>query len=221
MPKGSMGCSSLADKERKASQTYIVVDDDNDTIGGEHRTFLASPPLEDVLLEHDESAHDVHDALSQEEHGDSRRAFALPSPTETPVKNGDGKDVALSPIDEDNEPVITTHHHIVHSLEPNPKETLAQRSFRPQGALPTSFPETRDITKDVQGGKVPVKGQKVFSEVDVLSTTPTVYHDTSPLPPPDLLAALNPAPQILLFGDGLPYNGSLKRFSTADLAHFE
>ena len=43
----------------------------------------------------------------------------------------------------------------------------------------------------------------------------------SPLPPPDLLPALNPAPQILLFGDGLPYNGFWKSFSIADMAHFE
>ena len=83
------------------------------------------------------------------------------------------------------------------------------------------FAEPRDITKDVQGGKVPVKGQNRFSKVEVLSTTPTVYYDTSPLPPPDLLAALNPAPQILLFGDSLPYNGFLKRFSIADMANFE
>ena len=137
------------------------------------------------------------------------------------MKHIDGKDVAPSPIDEDSKPVVTTHHPVVHSLERNPMKALAQRSFRPQGALPTGFPEPRDITKDVRGGKVPVKGQNRFSKVDVLSTTPTVYHDTSPLPPPDLLAALNPAPQILLFGDGLPYNGVLKRFSIADMANFE
>ena len=212
---------SLVDKEKKANQKNTRVDDDDNVFPDEHRTFPASPPLEDVLIEHDESARSLHDALSQEEDGDSRRALALPSPNKTPVKHSDGKDVAPSPIDEDNEPVVTTHHPVVHSLERNPIKALAQRSFRPQGALPTGFPEPRDITKDVQGGKVPVKGQNTFSKVDVLSTTPTVYHDTSPLPPSDLLAALNPAPQILLFGDGLPYNGFLKSFSIADMANFE
>ena len=137
------------------------------------------------------------------------------------MKHSDGKDVPPSPIDEDNEAVATTHHPVVHSLERNPIKALAQRSFRQQGALPTGRPEPRDITKDVQGGKVPVKGQNRFSKVDVLSTTPTVYHDASRLPPPNLLAAVNPAPQILLFGDGLPYNGFLKRFSIADMANFE
>ena len=212
---------SLVDKEKKANQKNTRVDDYDNVFPDEHRTFPASPPLEDVLFKHDESAHSLHDALSQEEHSDSRRAFALPSPNKTPVKHSDGKDFAPSPIDEDNELVVTTHHPVVHSLERNPIEALAKRSFRPQGALPTGFPETRDITKDVQGGKVPVKGQNRFSKVDVLSTTPTVYRDTSPLPPPDLLAALNPALQILLFGDGLPYNGFLKGFSIADMANFD
>ena len=41
------------------------------------------------------------------------------------------------------------------------------------------------------------------------------------MPPPDLFAALNPAPQILLFGDGWPYNGFSKSFFIADLANFE
>ena len=220
-PKGSMVSASLVNKEKGANQKNTRVDDDNNVFPDEHRTFPASSPLEDVLIAHDESAHSVHDALSQEEHGDSRRAFALPSPKKTPVKHSDGKDVAPSPNDEDNEPVVTTHHPVVHSLERNPIKALAQRSFRPQGALPTAFPEPRDITKDVHGGKVPVKGQNRFSKVDVLSTTPTVYHDPFPLPPPDLLAALNPAPQILSFGDGLPCNGLLKRFSIAEVADFE
>ena len=212
---------SLVDKEKKANQQNTRVDDDDNVFPDEHRTFPASHPLEDVLIEHDESACSLHDALSQEEDGDSRRAFALPSPKKTPVKHSDGKDVAPSPIDEDNEAVVTTHHPVVHSLERKPIKALAQRSFRPQGALPTSFPEPRDIAKNVQGGKVPIKGQKRFSKVDALSTTPTVYHDTSPLPTPNLLEAINPAPQLLLFGDGLPYNGFLKSFSIADMANFE
>ena len=106
-------------------------------------------------------------------------------------------------------------------LEHNPIKALAQCSFRPQGALPTGSPEPRVLTKDVQGGKIPVKGQNCFSKIDILSSTPTVYHDTSPLSPPDLLAALVPTPQILLFGDGLPYCGFLRSFSIADMANFE
>ena len=107
------------------------------------------------------------------------------------------------------------------ALERNPIRALAQRNFRPNGALPTGFPEPRDLTKDVQGGKIPVKGQNRFSKIDVLSSSPTVYHDTSPLPPTDLLSALVPTPQILLFGDGLPYSGFLQSFSIADMTNFE
>eukprot|EP00670_Eutreptiella_braarudii_P025088 CAMPEP_0174381110 /NCGR_PEP_ID=MMETSP0811_2-20130205/123800_1 /TAXON_ID=73025 ORGANISM="Eutreptiella gymnastica-like, Strain CCMP1594" /NCGR_SAMPLE_ID=MMETSP0811_2 /ASSEMBLY_ACC=CAM_ASM_000667 /LENGTH=167 /DNA_ID=CAMNT_0015534157 /DNA_START=1701 /DNA_END=2200 /DNA_ORIENTATION=- len=129
-PKGSMVSPSLVDKEKKANQKNTRVDDDDNVFPDEHRTFPASPPLEDVLIEHDESARSLHDALSQEEDGDSRRALALPSPNKTPVKHSDGKDVAPSPIDEDNELVVTTHHPVVHSLERNPIKALAQRSFR-------------------------------------------------------------------------------------------
>ena len=106
-------------------------------------------------------------------------------------------------------------------LEHNPIKALPQRSLRPQGALPTGFPEPRDLTKDVQGGNIPVKGQNCSSKIDILSSTPTVHHDTSPLPPPDLLAALVPNPQILHFGDGLPYCGFLWSFLIADMANFE
>ena len=106
-------------------------------------------------------------------------------------------------------------------LEHNPLKALAQRSFRPHGALPTGFPEPRDLTKEVQGGKIPVKGQNRFSKVDILSSTPTSYPDSSPLPSPDLLAALVPTPHTLLFGDGLPYRGFLRSFSIADMANFE
>ena len=217
-PKGSMASSSIVDSEKKANQKNTRSEFDGDATSDEHRPFHASPPIEDVI--YDQDAHGVHDALSQEEHGDPRRAFALPSPNKTPAKH-DGDKNSSSPIEEDKEPVVAPHQPMVHTLERNPIKALAQRTFRPQGALPTGFPEPRDITKDVQGGKIPVKGQNRFSKVDVLSTTPTIYHDTSPLPPPDLLAALNPAPQILLFGDGLPYNGFLKIFSIADLANFE
>ena len=69
------------------------------------------------------------------------------------------KAVSPSPIEEDNEPVVTTHHPIVHMLESNQIKAPAQRSFRPQGTLTTGCPDPRDITKDVQGGKIPVKGQ--------------------------------------------------------------
>ena len=66
-----------------------------------------------------------------------------------------------------------------------------------------------------------MKGQSRFSRVDILNTDPLIYHDTHPLPPMDLLAALVPAPQILLYGDGLAYPGFLRSCSLADLPNFE
>ena len=51
--------------------------------------------------------------------------------------------------------------------------------------------------------------------------TPLTYHDTTPLPPKNLLASLNPTPQILIYGDGLPYHGFLCSFSLADLPTLE
>ena len=75
--------------------------------------------------------------------------------------------------------------------QPDPAKTsplATVTTFRPREALPTGFPEPRDLNKDVQASKIPVKGQSRFSKVDVLSSSPLVYHDTTPLPPSDLLA---------------------------------
>ena len=108
--------------------------------------------------------------------------------------------------------------------QPDPAKTsplATVTTFRPRGALPTGFPEPRDLNKDVQASKIPVKGQSRFSKVDVFSSSPLVYHDTTPLPPSDLLAHLRPTPQILIYGDGLPYPGFLRSFSIADLPNFE
>ena len=95
------------------------------------------------------------------------------------------------------------------------------RTFQSQGTLPNGFPEARDLTADVQSGKVQIRGQSRFSNVDQFSATPPLYLDTSPLPPTDLLRALSPPPQILLSGDGLQYPGFLRSFSVADMPGFD
>ena len=83
------------------------------------------------------------------------------------------------------------------------------------------FPETRDLGKDVLAGKVAVRRQNRYSKVVVLTPEPVIYRDTNPLPSPELLAALTPSPQILMYGDGLPYPGFLRSFSVADMPYFE
>ena len=87
--------------------------------------------------------------------------------------------------------------------------------------LPSGFPETRDLSRDVQAGEIPVRGQSHFSKVDILSSSPLVYHDASPLPPPSLLASLSPASQVLVYGDGHPCDGFLRSFYIADLPSME
>ena len=95
------------------------------------------------------------------------------------------------------------------------------RTFQSQGTLPNGFPEARDLTADVQSGKVQIRGQSRFSNVDQFSATPPLYLDTSPLPPTDLLKPLSPPPQVLLSGDGLPYSGFLRSTSVADMPGFD
>ena len=107
------------------------------------------------------------------------------------------------------------------TTRPNPITYLRDPIFRPIGALPNGFPKALDLNKDTQAGKLPVKGQSRFSKIDVLCPKPLTYHDTTPLPPKDLLASLNPTPQILIYGDGLPYHGFLRSFSLADLPTLE
>ena len=88
-----------------------------------------------------------------------------------------------------------------------PVHVISDPVFRPHKTLPTGFREPRDLCKDVQAGKIPVRRQSRFSMVDVLTPASLAYHDTTPLPPPWLFASLNPVPGILLYGDGLPYKG--------------
>ena len=99
-------------------------------------------------------------------------------------------------------PTPTTH--------PNPMNYLKDPIFRPIGALSNGFPEASDLNKDTRAGKLPVKGQSRFSKIDILCPTPLTYHHTTPLPPKNFLASLNPTPQILIYGDGLPYQGFLR-----------
>ena len=163
------------------------------------------------------------DDVSMVDFPDIRHAFTSPSPNKKPI--------TPQRLPHQSEPGAQDDMEMQASVDPlpaqqmalekNPIRALEQRNFRPNGALPTGFPEPRDLTKDVQGGKIPVKGQNRFSKIDVLSSSPRVYHDTSPLPPTDLLSALVPTPQILLFGDGLPYSGFLRSFSIADMTNFE
>ena len=105
------------------------------------------------------------------------------------------------------------------ALQKNP--TQVARAFQSEGVLPNGFPEPRDVTTDVQGGKIQVRGQNRFSHVDQIATDPPLYLDTSPLPPGDLLRALVPVPQILLSGDGMPYPGFLRSLSVADMPGFD
>ena len=106
-------------------------------------------------------------------------------------------------------------------LPTDPVRVITNPIFRPHSTLPTGLRETRDLSKDVQAGEIPIRGQSRFSKVDILSSSPLVYHDASPLPPPSLLASLSPAPQVLVYGDGHPYNGFLRSFSIAHLPSME
>ena len=154
---------------------------------------------------------------------DIRHAITSPSPNKTPItpQRLPHQSEPGAQDDMEMQASVDTLPAQQMALERNPIWALAQRNFRPNGALSTSFLEPRDLNKDVQGGKIPVKGQNQFSKIDVLSSSPTVYHDTSPLPPTDPLSALVPTPQILLFGHGLPYSGFLRSFSIADMTNFE
>ena len=153
--------------------------------------------------------------------------FACPSPNATPLKQPSKPNAPASELfDTDSVRDLktllpVTLDSIAIKLVGNPIKALGNRLTKSNGNLPTGFPEARDLTTDVQGGKIPVKGQSCFSRVDILNTDPFFYHDTHPVPPKHLLAALVPAPQRLLYGDGLPYPGFLRSFSLADLPNVE
>ena len=89
--------------------------------------------------------------------------------------------------------------------------------FLPHGALPNGFAKTRDLTAEVKANKLAVRGQSRFSRIDLVSSDPPLYLDSTPLPPADLLRSLTPPPQVLLSGDGLPYPGFLRTLSIADI----
>ena len=141
-----------------------------------------------------------------------RDAFVTPSKPPAPL--------AARPAELESEPE-SCFRAPAPRLPTSPVHVISNPVFRSHGTLPTGFPEARDLSKDVQAGKIPVRGQSRFSRVDVLTPAPLAYHDTTPLPPPCLLASLSPVPQILLYGDGLPYKGFLRSFSIADLASME
>ena len=97
---------------------------------------------------------------------------------------------------------------------PNPVQYLKHPIFRPSGALPNGFLEARDFNKEAQAGEVQVKGQCPFSKLHILNPSPLTCHDTTPLPLPRLLTALNPPPQILIDGHGLAYQRFLRSLVT-------
>ena len=66
-------------------------------------------------------------------------------------------------------------------------------TFQSQGMLPNGFPEARNLTADVQSGKVQIRGQSRFSNVGRFSATPPLYLDNSPLLPTSTLTAV-PSP---------------------------
>ena len=154
--------------------------------------------------------------------------FTGSSPNVTPVKRNPAARSAPAPELFEHESAVPSHKGlrpdgdpIPNALVGNPIKALGSRSFTSNRALPRGFPEVRDVTKDVVAGKIPVRGQSRSSRVDIINTDPQVYHDALPLPPRDHLAALVPVPQILIYGDGLPYPGFLRSFSVADLPNFE
>ena len=153
--------------------------------------------------------------------------FVCPSPNATALKQPSklsAQAPELPDTDSDSEPkapLPPAFDTIVIELVENPIKAFGSRLFKSNGNLPTRFPKAPDPMTDVHGGKIPVKGQSRFSRIDILSTNPLIYHDTHPLPPKGLLAALVPAPQILWYGDSLPYPGFLRSFSFAEFPNVQ
>ena len=103
------------------------------------------------------------------------------------------------------------------SFAPLPSNPIKRaKSFSPHGALPNRFPEARDLSAEVNANKLAIRGQSRFSRINLISSDPPLYLDSTPLLPADLLRSLAPPPQILLSGDGLPYPG-LRTLSIADI----
>ena len=154
--------------------------------------------------------------------------FTGSSPNVTPVERNPAARSTPAPESFEHESAVLSHKDLRPDDDPirialvgNSIKGLGNRSFKSNGALPTGFPKARHVIKDVVAGKIPVRGQSRFCRVDIRNTDPQVYHDALPLPPRDLLAALVPLPQILLYRDGLPYPKFLRSFSVANLLNSE
>ena len=187
-----------------------------------HRAFKPMPPPSAPRsLDGHLASLDRHDAASVESksstaskaktddmtpHEVLRSAFAPPAPfSVAPTRSSQCGDGRRSPV-------------ASMSFTPLPSNPIKRaKLFLPHGALPNGFPEARDLTADVNANKLAVRGQSRFSRMDLVSSDPPLYLDSTPLPPAGLLRSLTPPPQILLNGDGLPYPGFLRTLSIADI----
>ena len=187
-----------------------------------HRAFKPMlPPSAPRSLDGHLASLDRHDAASVESksstaskaktddmtpHKVLRSAFAAPAPLSVaPTASSQCGDGRISPV-------------ASMSFTPLPSNPIKRaKLFLLHGALPNGFPEAGDLTADVNANKLAVRGQSRFSRIDLVSSDPPLYLDSTPLPPADLLRSLTPPPQILLSGDGLPYRGFLRTLSIADI----
>ena len=176
---------------------------------GMHRAFKPMPPPSAPRsLDGHLASLDRHDAASVESksstaskaktddmtpHKVLRSAFAPPAPLSVaPTASDQCGDGRISPV-------------ASLSFTPLPSNPIKRaKLFLPHGALPIGFPEARDLTADLNANKLAVHGQSRFSRIDLVSSDPPLYLDSTPLPHADLLRSLTPPPQILLSGDGLP-----------------
>ena len=91
-----------------------------------------------------------------------RDAFVTPSKPPAPL--------AARPAELESEPE-SCFRAPAPRLPTSPVHVVFNPVFRPHGTLPTGFPEARDLSKDVQAGKFPVRGQSRFSRVPPLLHT--------------------------------------------------
>ena len=104
------------------------------------------------------------------------------------------------------------------SFIPLPSNTIKRTKLSlPHRVLPNWFPEARDSTAEVNANKLAVRAQFRFSRIDLVSSDHSLYLDSTPLPPANLLLPLTPPPQILLSDDRLPYPGLLRTLWVADI----
>ena len=218
MDKGSLGASGEdaidVDREKKDSPaapctTNPIQDSSSkiplnrvDRLGSSlamHRIFkpIPSPSAPRSLCGHLASL-ERHDAASVESkdltasraktddmtpHKVLRSAFAPPAPLSVAPSAssqcGDGKISLVASM----------------SFTPLPSNPIKRpKLFLPHGALPNGFPKARDLTAEVNANKLAVRGQSRFSRIDLVSSDPPLYLDSTPLPPADLLRSLTPPP---------------------------